>query len=823
MPTAGESGLAQLSRHSIDVAGLQRTCEDRYKEWHSARLGSVLDWLSRLEPVPNVVLFPEGSVSLDLLQPLFDFAHAFEAVVVAGTHTFRLTHEAGKVYKKLGINPKTHGEWGAHHDETLSVLPLFTPDRSHFHLKSFPSVFERTDVHHPGNKKPTIDCVSATTRGHKLTILPLVCAEALCDHDVRGTPDLVVIPSYNDGIDPFRPLIERYVRNQVPVVFCNDGRFGGSSIHVALDRRMDTWWWGDPIGGLLPPSDGVLIADIDMSSLAPQVGVANPQQSVHLAVVAAIVGKQGNPSHLAVSEQLQRIREAGSNDAQAEMLSQCLDHEQPSPIQALKLMQLRRLAENGNATGQWWDALGSDCVLDDLTDLSGLEGRLGGACSSRVASILDSTDIDDDQAVGKLVKFKRRCDALANAGETPSMPAGSPQAYSPSVIDRDKDIRSLKTFLDHPKQAVLCVSGLNAIGKTTVIESALAQSGTSKVINISMTGDSTPDFLVASLCRELGVPFKDAITSRNALQGDDVVDRLPRRQVVILGDADYLLEHGSWRDPAAAEVLGELTKALRHRSGKLIVESVQRFPIEDKVNPAVIRRLRLSGLPDDHGVDLLDQHLRRLDLEPTNYDRQDRLRIVQYLGGHPGALIFATEFIDKAGMREVLEDLRRRRGIHARIVRHILREMNFTDEQQSILSSISLVRIPIRSQVLNKVVDFNAVAVAHDLWRMGILDRAANDFVSISPLLRGFADLASPPPATVASVHKDPRNAFVLLRWGATLVEIARELTAEREPEAARYCVEQAKDVAGKVLEFDTDNPSALTLLEQLSDEFNVQ
>ncbi len=68
----------------------------------------------------------------------------------------------------------------------------------------------------------------------------------------------------------------------------------------------------------------------------------------------------------------------------------------------------------------------------------------------------------------------------------------------------------------------------------------------------------------------------------------------------------------------------------------------------------------------------------------------------------------------------------------------------------------------------------------------------------------------------------DPRNVFVLLRWADTLIDIARDASAEKEHEAARFCAEQAQTVAGKVLQFDADNTDALRLLELLSDEFNV-
>jgi hypothetical protein len=47
---------------------------------------------------------------------------------------------------------------------------------------------------------------------------------------------------------------------------------------------------------------------------------------------------------------------------------------------------------------------------------------------------------------------------------------------------------------------------------------------------------------------------------------------------------------------------------------------------------------------------------------------------------------------------------------------------------------------------------------------------------------------------------------------------MAREATAEGEPEAARVCAERVKEVGVKVLEYDSDNPRALGTLERLSE-----
>ena len=71
--------------------------------------------------------------------------------------------------------------------------------------------------------------------------------------------------------------------------------------------------------------------------------------------------------------------------------------------------------------------------------------------------------------------------------------------------------------------------------------------------------------------------------------------------------------------------------------------------------------------------------------------------------------------------------------------------------------------------------------------------------------------------------NEDPRNVFVLLRWANTLRDLARESKRDEEHQAARICAEQAKEIADRIIGFDNSNEDARQLLEELSDEFDLQ
>jgi hypothetical protein len=62
LPQKGQPTLADLSRHALDVSTLQGDCEKQYTDWHSHRLRHVLDWLSSISPIPDIIVFPECSI-----------------------------------------------------------------------------------------------------------------------------------------------------------------------------------------------------------------------------------------------------------------------------------------------------------------------------------------------------------------------------------------------------------------------------------------------------------------------------------------------------------------------------------------------------------------------------------------------------------------------------------------------------------------------------------------------------------------------------------------------------------------------------------------
>lgn len=756
--------LADLARYTIDVTDLQRLCQKSYEDWHSRRVQQILSWLAMLTPVPDIIVFPECSIPIHDLYVLKSFAEEHDCAVFAGTHTLCFTDGDKKQYNALGVSRKHLRRWKELAGNT--ILPILTADTVLPHVKHVPSVFERTDASERTRTPLRLSPVTLRIRNRTITVLPLVCAEALQITSCPHPYDLLIIVAYNDGIRRFEPVIEHSTQNQIPVVFCNDGRFGQSSIHVVIDDRMSgIWWWRDPVRGLLPKGEAILVTDVHLDALAVQTAVANPSQSAHLVRVSPVVYDANFDPSAVIDADLAEIRSIEDNLTQVELLEQLMSRNGLSPLQKLLLPHLIRLARAGSASPQQWDILATSCRISALSTLRTLEATLARTCSERVERIIACSSSADDVTLGKLVRFKRTCDAVSDR-DAPQRRAQEHSSWEPGSchLDRERECQEVREFLDHPSLRVLLMTGLDEVGKETVVRVSIDQSGRKEAKWIHLPRDASAGFIRSALWRHLGLPVGTGGYREHyvALSDESVIDRIPQGTTIVLNHAENLLDHGLWRDSSLPIELGRFADALGRRRSKLIVLSAVRLDLQE-IEPSHIMRRWLTGLPLEAATVFLDQNMRRAGLDPSHYDLTIRKHLAQLVGGHPGALILIAECIEEHGCEQVYLDLKTRRGVHSRIVRRILQKLSFSEEENIVLALLGEAREPIPIDVLQKSGIRNPHRVVRTLLDRCVVERKRYDHIVLAELIRGFANLPTSAELKRQLFHKAAAERFANL------------------------------------------------------------
>ncbi len=638
-PRRLKPSLADLSRHRLDVSQIQEQCCERYTEWNSNRLSSVFEWLSRLDPFPDIIVLPECSVPLPDLHLLRTYAASHNCVIFAGTHTVRLRREDTRLYDSLNI--KIAGKSGSIRKiQGLHVLPILVGEETHLHPKTAPSVFENTDTSAPDETLHRVSPITVSLRGQPVDLLPLVCSEALHVPSPEAPYDAVVIVARHDAPGGFDPIIRMNVSNKRPVILCNDGAFGGSGIHTVTDNRMlGVWWWSPPINGSLPPGDSILVADVVLDAQAVEHGVANPTRPASLIAVSPIVADGDKSGMYSVAQELTSIVGKDDNPVQLQLLESLQQQFNPNGLFKLTIPHAKQLARSGTLSPDNAQSLLSSCIVSGVPSIRMLEHELATVCAERVTQLSDSGLIDDTDALATIGRFRQEC-KLRHDDPASTRSSASTIPPSDAAIDRDAESRDVRQFLEHPRQNILCITGLDDVGKDTVVSIALRQTGHKNTLWLALSPDSTIGYIAAVLARTLRFP-DDLISDVKAfvsLKNSDLLERIPIGTIVVISQADGLRDHGQWREPDSPSFLVELGRVLGARKGKLILTSTARLDLPSS-DSNLTRRIYIEGLQPEYAKLLLDQQIRRVGLDPRSYTDAQRGDIVELLGGHPGAII----------------------------------------------------------------------------------------------------------------------------------------------------------------------------------------
>ena len=757
VPKPNGPSLSRLGAKGIDVEALQDHCRKEYNTWFEQRLRSVIAFLQQIRPNPDIVLFPEGAVPLQLIGQLRNWSRGCGSTVLAGTHTPLSTVEGRRAYSSLGISAKQRKR--VTHASVGSALPLIRNGKIAFIPKRLNSPFETTDVSAAEEPTPRAKTYRLQhTRSGRLGLLPLVCIEALQLPSVKSLYDVVGIVSYDGRPDQFQPFIDQQVRNKKLVCYCNDGCFGRTRFGAPVDERS-TSWLHDTLPDGLPPGEAILVVDFDLDAAAVEVGTAVPRTISRLVVLSSIVGDQAPAAQF--SRALSQIKKLPEGGARAEKLARALRTDPTNVLQKLRISYLHDLERRGQPSADWWKALGNDCIVDGQDDLQDLEARLSASCRN---SLLDAVTIEAARrpdAAPLFFEFLAECNSRTEKIAT-SEPV-SPVGDSISVVDRDPEVRTVAAFLDDRTSTVLEVTGLRQIGKSAVLNKAIMQSGIGPVFRVALTSTSSADYIVSTILKQSsGLPKPPYSEPTTVVRGASMSSAVRSQQVIIFERAHLLTDANTWRDEDIGSVLSVLVEVAREARVKLIFETQRELPLELS-DPSDRQRFRVIGLQKERrhfGVAIFDAQLRKVGLSTEALSSESKDTIVERLGGHPVAIALAADATYDQGGEAVLKAVKKRKGFYLTFLEKLLHPLNLTDEDETVLRLLTLARVPVPRTSILATGAFPATPVLRNLIALGTVETIPDGRIEIAGVLRRYFDPRELPPELTESFHRAAAAAF---------------------------------------------------------------
>ena len=450
-PTSAGTSLSQLATKGVPVDDLMAHCLDEYTCWSDMRLRGLLSALDNLEPTPDLLVFPEGGLLISNLSVVADWSARHGSVILAGSHTPTKTPKSISIYKSIGIAKGQVERLSSR--GSRNVLPLLRGGKAKLLEKVAFSPFERQVTFSPGKKRKRNVRIEEVLDGpRRIRVEPLICSEALQDPSSSKGIDLTAIVSFDRNPSQFDTFIEQRVRNKTPVLYCNDGAFGGSKVVTVDDKRQPNWL-DDAFPNGLPAGDHLLIVDLDLSVTAVEVGTSIPGEPFKLVKLASLV-----PANDAeVSRTLSSIHTVAEPISRAAQLSELINKEIASPLQTVRIEHLESLDRRGIPSGDWWKVLGDDYLYDPGPSIKELESRLAATCSEYLLRHGLQKASKESELSHELLGFVVECQNRRNSSR--ANPIHVPATRS-IVLDRDDEAQRVTQFLDDKSQCVLVVSGL---------------------------------------------------------------------------------------------------------------------------------------------------------------------------------------------------------------------------------------------------------------------------------------------------------------------------------------------------------------------------
>jgi len=304
VPKSYNFSLSFLGSHGFPTTDLQEICKQEYMKWHIKRLQMLLKHPLLHQNIPCIIAFPEGSIPIDCLKMLRDFVASTNSTIIAGSHTILESIEAKKIYSSLGKADSL----GKRHKYNHDVNFVFSGNKIHHQKKQGVSPLDRTDVTSLDIRPVNLHSIPINIGDSIIKMVSMVCADALQLPKIKDDYDLVSIVSYDSTEKHFENFIGTQVENSKVVIYCNDGKHGGSSINLPLDKRPTSWFFDGPFNGKLTKGDALLIIDIPSPISPTQVGITNPKPQMTVKILGSITYNDSIQKDHIVSKEISEIK-----------------------------------------------------------------------------------------------------------------------------------------------------------------------------------------------------------------------------------------------------------------------------------------------------------------------------------------------------------------------------------------------------------------------------------------------------------------------------------------------------------------------------------
>lgn len=747
VPSSHDASLDTLARQGAPIRPLLEKNRETYVNWSRRRLQAVLDHVFANDP-PDALILPECAVPFEGLGDIRAWMHRVGTNIVAGTHAL---HPSLEEYRPLGVSRSSTEHLAGAKSRPSVVAPVFLGAKETLLWpKKIPSIFEQSETTPPPDRVIQPRAFELVPSARRVAVL--VCAEAQAMPSwTSPLPDCVVVIAYEERPERYEPLLKQAQQNQIPGLLVNDGKYGGTCLYVATDRRSLSWWDEPPVHGRLPAGDYYVEFYLDLTQGAVQVGVANPRATKRLRRFLPILAESQT---LTLDAEIRRAIEERSSTTADTFLS---DLERATDVPLGVAQRWRYLAHRlkaGDLDEDTIVAIGQTIAIPGLPTLRAIEDELRTQTLATLGDLIEKPEQIPPMLLGLVVKTRAAYKG-ASKSTADELTEGAEGALSLAAMELGRPI--LEDVLVDVIPATI-VSGLPGCGKSSAIRTAVAQSGFKKVARIRCVPGSSADYLYESLLRRAGMMPRGA-APRAAFDRQEVEAALQAFDIIWFEDVDACIDYQEWVATELAAFFGALQLAVEKNDGAhVILESARQTRLWA---PRRGSKRTIRGLSADGARLFLEQQLRRRDLHGRVSDPAKR-QILDACKGHPGLLMLVAGACSSGDPERIAKELQERRGFYNSFIDGLLRRIKLATDTQKLLSALAQCRSPIPAAVFESILPPIAIPKAlAEASETSMIEQVEEGLIHINPLLaRAELQGAGLTPKEATDFHRTVHSYF---------------------------------------------------------------
>ena len=693
-----------ISMGNENLQELLLDIKSEYLSHIDSKLKGVLKYLASRKS--NIIVFPEYSVPVTLLEYLKDFSKKHNVIIIAGTHKVLLGEQSKKIYTALGILEKNLVNKAA-------LCPIIMPDRIEIIYKSRKSIYEN-DLETVHSDRNVFDM-----RDYRFPfdLRVNICVEAIADCALDNSnerPIVSVCTALSPSTSYFADRSSLENVNGNLFLFCNHATTGKS--FVALPRGAE-----DTIGGDKAECEKILtheaIIEFDIHSVPFAVAKSTTKSDSFCSMPRLIpicyqdteeTCKELENCESSIKLLLQKGEIQDAINQYDDFALSSIDA--LPPIQKYKLDYLRNMRFSSYNCNEGDVSYAFEhCLLYSCNNTKSLYYRhtkqLHDVCVEMVSDpnidttfcrALNELFVSLKPAVKEYKKFE-----ISDSISTQITP--SPIIYDSDLAERFHNrgtpINTFQEFINNPELRTVFIRGTRGIGKTEFVKLLFVKKFTDWKIFYIKVVPSGFTRVIAEISHQLGIPL-DIDTFDVA--DEKVVKRKIRKilksffseskRFLVIDDIGSVLSKKQSKNNRLIETfLSEINNITDYRGGRIVI--VSSFPIPSRWydNP-YSRDIILKNMQNDHISKMIIYNMRKQGLLRSEHDPKIPESILDAISGHP---LTAKLFVDYSQTLNIeIKDIHPT-SFSRYAIDSFLEKISLSSDEEMLLTTLSVFRLPI--------------------------------------------------------------------------------------------------------------------------------